>query len=333
MGQSSSRRLISSEQAYRQAILECEKEDSLLNGKKGWLEKQMTDVDDTLRAINLNYATAHETLTTAYQNAVLQLQGMTKQKLDCVLSAELELRRQYEQVMWGESFISNAVNMGNEKAQGPSLDQKVDFLRIWKSHVVHRNAICRFKTVETDVLKNMKPDIVVEAPFKVGKIEILNEPMTTTPVQAIKHQASNRLSKRADTIDGGPIEQMGGVNITDLSQRPTATFVDHANKIGLFDYPVISAEDLVASSAKLLIDANSSKLQDAVADATKDPNGKFPLPPSFTTPFAAGIMYPVPGTVDLKDTDRQDGKQQFELVFKKAIGEPHCVDILQGTSI
>lgn len=324
MGQSDSRRLITSEQAYRQAILECEKEDNLLSGKKAWLEQQLTDVDETLREINLNYATCHETLTSAYQNSVSQLQSMTKQKLDCILSAELELRRQYEQVLWGESFISNQVGLGGGRVDGPSLHQKIDFLRVWKAHVVHRNAVCRFKTNETDVLKSMKPDIVVDVAFQVGKKgDIADSSGTpgTVPDKDWhgKNQQPNRLSKRATTMDGEPIES---ASESAAAQRPAAAYVEHANKIGLFDNPILSAEDLVATSAKQLIDASSAKLRDAVAEATKDTHSKYQLPPSFTAPFASGMVYPVPGTINLGEEDRHDGKQQFEAMFKKTIGGP-----------
>lgn len=325
MGQSDARRLITSEQAYRQAILECEKEDSLLNGKKAWLEKQLTDVDEILRAINLNYATAHETLTNAYQTAVSQLQLLTKQKLDCILSAELELRRQYEQVLWGESFIVNQVNNGGSRAEGPTLDQKVEFLRVWKAHVVHRNAICRFKTVETDVLQSMKPDIVANASFKVGKLETIRDLSSGSTAPGASRDPDQlplppKPSRRSLAADGESI-QMGSDS---ASQRPAAAFFEQANKIGLFDNPALSAEDLVASSAKILIDANSSKLRDAVADATKDENSRFPLPTSFTSPFASGMIYPVPGTLDLNDSDKHDGKQHFESIFRKTIGDPSC---------
>lgn len=331
MGQSNARRLITSEQAYRQAIIECEKEDSMLNGKKVWLEKQLTDVDETLRAINLNYATCHENLTIAYKTAVSQLQTLTKQKLDCILSAELELRRQYEQILWGETFITNQTSIGSDRANGPSLDQKVDFLRVWKAHVVHRNAICRFKTVETDVLQSMKPDIAVDASFKVVKVEDRHDAS-----DGMLNQDAGRESaapptrvKRSITVDGEPIE----TSDNGTSQRPAVSFVEHANKIGLFDHAVLSAEDLVASSAKQLIDVSSIKLREAVAEVTGDSSSKFPLPSSFTAPFASGMVYPVPGSFDVNGSDKHDGKQQFESIFKKSIGQPDIPLIPNGTCL
>ncbi len=337
MGQNTSRRLIPIDQAFRQALAEFEDEDQHLNGKRVWLERQLSEVDDTLRAVNLNYASCHEALTTAYENAVAQLQSMTKQKLDCILSAELELRRQYEQIMWGESFISGQVSTASANAGKTDASKKIEFLKLWKSHVVHRNAVCRFKTVETEVLKTIKPDIVVKTDLKVGKSELKDSSVAqperdqggsgSAPTESRGSTFGKRDSALADLTRlqrsrSMQIEESAdGPGLPTSHNRPSVAFVELVSKSAAYELPVQSSDDMIALSARSMVDASSVRLRDAVLAASTEGN-KYPLPPSFTTPFASGMVYPVPGTPDPRDQDRHDGRQQFDSAFRKAIGDP-----------
>lgn len=294
---SRARRLITIDQAFRQAVVESEKDDATLLSKKAWLETQLGQIDTTLRDINLNYANCLESLRKAYEASVKQLQGITKQKLDCILSAELELRRQYEQILWGEAYINHTLNdIGSSEGKSPVAEhaEKVDFLRTWKAHVVHRGAIARFMSVETDVLKTTKPDTGVTIDIKFNK---------------------NGSTSLQNTSDASSSQDNSG-----LHARPVTAFLQLATNSGLYDRHAAPAEELVSGSSKILIDASVSKLKAALKDAVND-SSRFPLPPSFTSPMIVGASYPVPGTPDPREVDRYDSRIHFDAAMKRAVGD------------
>jgi hypothetical protein len=228
---------------------------------------------------------------------VKQLQGITKQKLDCILSAELELRRQYEQILWGEAFINQTLNsIGSSQGKSPvaAHAEKVDFLRTWKSHVVHRGAIARFMSVETDVLKTTRPDTGVSIDIKFTK----------------DGNASSTNSNEA------PRPQSDAQS----NARPVTAFLQLASSSGLYDRHAAPVEELVSSSSKILIDASVLKLKAALKEAANE-SSRFPLPPSFTSPMIVGATYPVPGTPDPREMERHDTKTHFDAAMKRAVGE------------
>jgi len=142
----SSTQLISLDKAYFQAVYEAENTDEIIAGKFQKIDTQIADLDERARAINLNYAECHEAILAAEKQAVLQLQECTKLKLEALLSVEVELRRQKEQLEWMDLFIKKQVEKVKNYESGPTLDKKtgslaattkaplgaVEFLRTWK---------------------------------------------------------------------------------------------------------------------------------------------------------------------------------------------------------
>jgi hypothetical protein len=62
---SSTRQLITVEEAYQTALAEYGQPDALFEAKKGKIDKQLEAVDERVRLINLNYAEIHEAISEA----------------------------------------------------------------------------------------------------------------------------------------------------------------------------------------------------------------------------------------------------------------------------
>lgn len=86
--------VVTIDQAYEHYQAEYALRDPLFITKREWLDKQLDIAEERLRAINLNYADAHEAIQEAADVAISQLQAITKHKLETLLSVEIELRRQ-----------------------------------------------------------------------------------------------------------------------------------------------------------------------------------------------------------------------------------------------
>ena len=99
------------------------------------------------------------TYTQAAQEAMSKLQSFTMKKMKVLLSTEVELRRQLEQIEGAESYLDKA-----RKKKKSS----VTFLRTWKNHTEFRSQICHQTVEETKVLDSIEPDLDVE-----GKIEVV----------------------------------------------------------------------------------------------------------------------------------------------------------------
>ena len=145
---SSSKQLITLDKAYFQAVDEATHQDQIIKAKFDVIDKQIADLDEWAHSINLNYAECHEAILEAQKQAMLQLQDTTKLKLEALLSVEIELRRQKEQLEWMDLYIKKEVDRAesstiapeppkNQKLSGSPLWTKapqgaVEFLRIWK---------------------------------------------------------------------------------------------------------------------------------------------------------------------------------------------------------
>jgi hypothetical protein len=111
-------------------------------------------VDEKARSINLNYATICEELRTIYENTISNLQTITRSKLETILSVEIELRRQKEQLQWANIFIEKqyqntlallSPNPNNKTTMPLTIDEKKNiklrFMKLWRSHTMFCNNI------------------------------------------------------------------------------------------------------------------------------------------------------------------------------------------------
>ncbi len=171
-------------QAYDQCVLETKKVDPTLKAVKAGIDSLLGDMDEKVRAINLAYAKGYKAIQEAAAVAQQQLQLQTKEKLEQVLSIEVELRRQAEHVGWMEDFLANRIAAA-KAVISPSADAAtagvgqvysgtvgttdvVDFLKTYKSHLSYRLGVSKAKPSEIQsVLKSLYADVTVEPNIKV----------------------------------------------------------------------------------------------------------------------------------------------------------------------
>jgi len=120
----------------------------------------LTELDDKLREVNLNFANVEEKIYQVLKEALMQLQTETKKKVSGLLSLELELRRKLEQIDWSESHLANV-----RESSKP-----VDFLTLWRSHTLLRDEICAQRMLEGSVLQGIKADLELK-----GNVSVLSQ--------------------------------------------------------------------------------------------------------------------------------------------------------------
>jgi hypothetical protein len=189
------RRLMTIPQAYQFAYEEAKKATSELspsdaaaptalpNQKQQWIHEQLESVDEIFRQITLNYAENCEKITTCCENALMKLQGLTREKLELLLSIETELRRETEEINWVEHHLKQQVKLTeqlqqqNQKRWGTGaggvaggaqgLAAQLQFLKYWKNSIVIMNSLNRSHATETDMLNEIVPDMRVDCDIQV----------------------------------------------------------------------------------------------------------------------------------------------------------------------
>lgn len=159
-GEASTHKLISISDAYMNAVEQSKKTDSVLTSKRENIQQLLAELDDKLREVNLNFANVEEKIYQALKEALMQLQNETKKKVSSLLSAELELRRQLEQVEWMETYLDKQRIEVNE----------IDFLNMWRCHTSMRSDVCRQRVMENGIISSVKGDLELH-----GAITVLQE--------------------------------------------------------------------------------------------------------------------------------------------------------------
>ena len=85
-----SKQLVTIDKAYFQAVTEARGANQLVQSKKESINQMLESVDERVRAINLNYAECHEAIMDAQAKAMKDLENITKQKLEALLSVEVQ---------------------------------------------------------------------------------------------------------------------------------------------------------------------------------------------------------------------------------------------------
>lgn len=79
--------------------------DPLLEERRRSIREALTTIDGKLSAIRANSASVEEALYQMLQDALFALQDETQRKMNALLSADLELRRQLQALDWHSSFV------------------------------------------------------------------------------------------------------------------------------------------------------------------------------------------------------------------------------------
>ncbi len=306
--------LLPIELAYEQALDDWHREDPLIKGKKEWLEDQLDVIDDRVREVNLNYADVLERINATAAAATVELQEITKKKLDILLSAEVELRRQKEQMTWMEGLVSKNFNSVNKKidaahritgaahedekhndnnetksnnlqdyspydlrrAQLAVTDGQLEFLQIWKHHMTFRNASTRLKPqAHVEALNSVKPDIAVKTDLHVY-------------IDNGKDRSNTGINTPTDN-ERGTSSRVGII----ASEHDKINITNISNSMQLennYSQPARPARDLISHLLQSVIDVEAGRIHDALNSVLRD-DSKVPLPASFHRPPTAGKNY------------------------------------------
>lgn len=156
-GEASMHKLKPIGEAYDAAIEQSKKKDPKLKNTRATILQLLTQLDDKLREVNVNFASVEEKIYQTLKEALMQLQTETKKKVSGLLSLELELRRKLEQIDWSEQHLA-----GVRQTAKP-----VDFLSLWRSHTLLREEICSQRMLEGSVLLGMKADLELKGDISV----------------------------------------------------------------------------------------------------------------------------------------------------------------------
>lgn len=349
-------------QAYQFALDEAQKlisesdvnrtENTLPNQKQEWIQQQLEIVDDIFRQITLNYAENCEKITTCCENALMKLQLLTRDKLELLLSIETELRRETEEINWLEYHLKQQIKLAeqnqqqNQKrwnhtqpgSQSGSVSSQLQFLKYWKNSILIMNSLNRSHASETDMLKEIVPDMRVDCDIKVYLQNEPPPPSMPPRSPVIERKKSDQSSTLPSSL---PLEKnisnltVGVDELADHSPRPTSPLnptgsvvqpvsaYDLQNFLGSLqriDYYAPRQgegaprplEPLISPSTQALVNVNLMKIERLLNeiredDITKKAGGLL-LPTSITRPIFSGIMYSIPGTVE--NTYSGNGREQ-----------------------
>lgn len=79
--------------------------DPNLEKRKDQLEELLAVVDGKVKEINKTTSQIQSELTQMFQEALKDLQTISRRKLSYLISDQLEIRRQYDYIQWMESFL------------------------------------------------------------------------------------------------------------------------------------------------------------------------------------------------------------------------------------
>eukprot|EP01031_Cornospumella_fuschlensis_P028443 gene28443-34337_t len=271
------KRLVNVEAAYAQALEDVSKlrADPTSAAKTQWVGKQLGIIEDKVRDINLNYAEVSETIEQAAAAAQRKLQDLVKQKLELCLSMEIELRRQTEQVEWLDGVLTSElrrVQTGIAETTSAAVKRRLmlRFLKLWKQHSLHRNALSRAKPFELQALSSLHPDLRVQPDIKVFVDPFFSKDGSAVPIGAKKEAVVD--DEDEDAQDG---------QVRDFSAR--------ASEHNYFNTPFQSSHPYLTPAIRSVIDLEMNSIHQQLSVMSKQ--GSLPLPPSITGVATNGSLH------------------------------------------
>lgn len=273
------------DQAFQRAVddLRQHEKDPLVSGKEEWIGKQLDQLDEKVRSVNLNYAEVSDAITEACDNALRNLQEMTRKKLETLLSLEIELRREQEQLTWIDSLVQSKLQnvlmkTDNYVASVDDYEAKLEFLKFWKNHAQFRNALSRSRPTEVQTLKSIQGDIRVNP-----DIRFIQDAFYSTSVQPTSDDVS---------VDSTPsvadrVSNMKRTTAWNPSFARTTIQIDSEHKADSVGLPM---------SIQHLVDDEMVAIQGAIMSAIESSSvdSSLPLPASISRPALSGERYHVP---------------------------------------
>jgi hypothetical protein len=128
------------------------------------LAESLGNIDVKIKEINKNASAIEEQIYQLLQNALRELQEHTQKKMSYLIGDQLELKRQYDQIQWVESFLQY-----EHEILMPS-----DFLAAWARHLKLRKEILNLANIP--IITDVKADLKVE-----GRVKVITEGMSRLP--------------------------------------------------------------------------------------------------------------------------------------------------------
>ena len=276
------------EEAYRQALNDYQSEDRLIEGKKQWLEGQLDVIEAKVRQVNLNYAEVLQQIEEAAATAKEELERLTYEKLEALLSAEIEIRREKEHLAWMDSVLQKTAHVcsakiekalasrasegetsGESKAMGSSTTSAVansravnasqlSFLESWKYATQLRNNSVRVKPTEhIDAIREVTPNIRIKTNFEL-------------------YHSSGQGDKGKDVK--GRNGKMDGKHSTGAPRGPLADTLDHVEGNSYYTETVQAAQgESVHPLLASVLDMETDKIQSVLLNMVNNPDAQ-PLP-------------------------------------------------------
>lgn len=294
------RQLLSPEAAYSKAKRDASSPDQMIASKNDIIMGMIAGLDERVRAININYADCYEQIVQAQKDALADLERVTRSKLEGLLSVEVELRRQQEELLWLKTHAEKqAARTESEPAEGtPS-----EFIKTWRSHIALRNKLANAKPKESGVLLKIMPDMKVQ--------KMLNVVETSR-----QDQHGLRDGQTANSLSEGFVNA-----------------VKSTLQTGLFKSAFTSKDEIVSMHTQSIIERYSERIQAAINEAVEVDD--IPLPNSITRPLMAGEVLSPKNLLDpsyAEDTiTKVDAKKSFEKALDFAI-ENYSEKLAEKTS-
>ena len=159
-GEMGSHKLIGIGSAWQQAVDVANVPDKILDSRKQVIQKHLHLLSEKLEAVNENALEQDKHVRRIAKNALDKIAREAQQKRDHIKAAELELRRQQQEIYWSEHFLDL-----QRQALLP-----VEFLSTWKRHKRIRETLYSYNDALPLVLDEVHADIFVDT----RKIKVLS---------------------------------------------------------------------------------------------------------------------------------------------------------------
>ena len=228
-GEFANHQLVNIEEAYDQAVNEADFIDPLIEKHKASIRSKLQELDDKISEINENARAVENDLYDVLEKALNALQTQTQKKLNILLADQTELRRQYEEIQWAESFLKYQLEVLNPH----------HYLTSWFRHLERKNELMTGRELEIGkVAADLK---------KIGSISVTTD-------AALKKSEGTK-------VDGDVDASMARNMMKQFGRKPGESFVT-PGKQGMLDnsifQPPTKKRETNAKIMGLAEDKNSS---------------------------------------------------------------------------
>lgn len=112
-------------------VQEAKVNDEKLEKHKALIRRKLQLLDEKIAEINNNARAVENDLYDVLERALESLQSQTQKKLNILLADQMELRRQYEEIQWAESFLKYQIEVLNPH----------HYLVSWARHLERKNEL------------------------------------------------------------------------------------------------------------------------------------------------------------------------------------------------